>query len=495
MTATMTDTTTEITMPQLSDAMEEGTIVKWLIDDGQPVAIGDELVEIETDKATMAHPAEAEGVLQIVVPEGESAAVGAPIARVGAAVAVGGEAPAAPPSADAPASVTNVGAGAVDGGTKVGAEAVTGSAGPLADGSAASPAGDAAVGARRDSWFADTAVDVAAGVDVGAGAAGVRAVVATPVARRYARVHGVVLGDVVGTGPQGRIVKSDVLRAAGLGSPESGVQFAGAGQANRTAVLRGAASPADAAGPVDAAGPAGPTSPARPAGPADTRQVPTRLQQVIARRMVESKTTVPHFQVQTEVAMDEAIALRAKLKSLVGEGEKPPSFNDLIVRACAVALRGHPLANGSWVDEQFELHERINVGIAVAAEGGLVVPTIFDTDQKSLGQIGAESRRLAAAVRDGSVSPVELSGGTFTVSNLGMYGMTAITPVINPPQAAILGVGAMRATLARDGEEIVDRSLLTLTLSCDHRILYGADAARFLAGVKDLLEQPLRIAL
>ncbi|MBF6620209.1 MAG: 2-oxo acid dehydrogenase subunit E2 [Patulibacter sp.] len=424
----MTDTI-DITMPQLSDAMEEGTIVKWLIEDGGEVAVGDELVEIETDKATMAYAAEAEGTLQIVVPEGDAVPVGVPIARVGAAVAVGAAAAA---------------------GRDVGQDSV---AVPVA---------------RRDSWFGDGAKAVA-----------------TPVARRYAQVHGIALGDVTGSGPRGRIVKSDVLRAAGvavepdassMASPTrppsaSDVRLATPQAANRTAVPEGGAD----------------------AG--TTRQAPTRLQQVIARRMVESKTTVPHFQVQTEVIMDEAIALRSRLKTLVGEGEKPPSFNDLIVRASAVALREHPLANGSWVDDAFELHERINVGIAVAAEGGLVVPTIFDTDHKSLGQVGSESRRLAAAVRDGSVSPAELSGGTFTVSNLGMYGMTAITPVVNPPQAAILGVGAMRQTLARDGDEIVDRPLLTLTLSCDHRILYGADAALFLARIRDLLEQPLRLAL
>lgn len=438
---------TDIAMPKLSDAMEEGTIVKWLIEDGGEVAVGDELVEIETDKATMAYAAEAAGTLQIVVPEGDAATIGATIARVGVGVAA---------AESEPAAETEAGADSSD---------------PAASGSMSAstatsdaPGPDPATGVHSESSIAD-AGDV----------------VATPVARRYARVHGVELEGVAGSGARGRIVKNDVLRAAGVAiepveaavtptAPASDVRVARSERATRTAV--------------------------RPSTVADvTRQVPTRLQQVIARRMVESKTTVPHFQVQTEVAMDEAILLRARLKALAGEGEKPPSFNDLIVRACAVALREHPLANGSWIDDAFELHERINVGIAVAAEGRLVVPTIFDTDHKSLGQIGAESRRLAAAVRDGSVSPAELAGGTFTVSNLGMYGMTAITPVVNPPQAAILGVGAMRQTLARDGDEIVDRSLLTLTLSCDHRILYGADAALSLARIKDLLEQPLRLAL
>jgi pyruvate dehydrogenase E2 component (dihydrolipoamide acetyltransferase) len=211
--------------------------------------------------------------------------------------------------------------------------------------------------------------------------------------------------------------------------------------------------------------------------------------------MAEAKATVPHFQVQAEVTMDAAIALRAKLKSLAGEGEAVPSFNDIIVKAAATALREHPLANGSYKDDAFELHDAVNVGVAVAADDALVVPTVFDAAAKSLGEIARETRRLASRVRGGDITPPELSGGTFTVSNLGMFGMTAITPVINPPQAAILGVGAMRDVLARVDGEIVERHLLTLTLSCDHRILYGADAARFLSRIRELLEEPLRLAL
>ena len=167
----------------------------------------------------------------------------------------------------------------------------------------------------------------------------------------------------------------------------------------------------------------------------------------------------------------------------------------MIVKAAAVALRNHPLANGSYKEGAFEFHDDINVGVAVATDGALAVPVVHNADIKSLGQIAADTRRLAAGVRDQTIAPPDLSGGTFTVSNLGMFGMTAITPVINPPEAAILGVGATRATLARVDGEIVDRSLLTLTLSCDHRILYGADAARFLAEIRDLLEAPLRLAL
>jgi pyruvate dehydrogenase E2 component (dihydrolipoamide acetyltransferase) len=220
----------------------------------------------------------------------------------------------------------------------------------------------------------------------------------------------------------------------------------------------------------------------------------TRLQQVIARRMAEAKSTVPHFQVETEVRMDAVVALRRELKAVAGE-RPAPSVNDVIVKAAALALREHPLANGSYRDATFELHARVNVGVAVAADDALVVPTVFDADTKSLGQIARDTRALAEKVRSGAIQAAELDGGTFTVSNLGMFGMTAITPVINPPQAAILGVGGVREVLARVDGEIVDRSLLTLRLSCDHRILYGADAARFLARIRELLESPLELAL
>jgi pyruvate dehydrogenase E2 component (dihydrolipoamide acetyltransferase) len=190
--------------------------------------------------------------------------------------------------------------------------------------------------------------------------------------------------------------------------------------------------------------------------------------------------------------MEAATAFRDELK---GGDVKAPSLNDLIVKAAALALRAHPLANGSYRDGRFELHSRVNVGFAVAADHALIVPTIFDADQKSLGTIAAETRRLAERVRTGEIGPAELAGATFTVSNLGMYGMTAITPVVNPPQAAILGVGTTREVLARVEGEIVDQRLMTLTLSCDHRILYGADAAQFLSAIRELLERPARLAL
>jgi len=435
---------TDITMPKLSDSMEEGTILSWLKADGELVEAGDDLVEIETDKATMTYPAEASGALTIVAPEGTSLPVGATIARLG--VETGGTgAPAAPAASGAGPAASN------------------------GDGPAAPPAA------------APLAPPATAGASTAAAPAR-----ATPLARRIAAAHGIALADVLGTGPLGRVTRSDVLRAAGVPAAPSPLPSGPAPAQGATPTP-----PAPAATPAPVAAPA--PEPAATGAKGDVEVVePTRIQTVVARRMAEAKAIVPHFQVQTEVAMDAALAFRAQLKET---GAAAPSLNDFVVKAAALALRGHPTANGSYRDGRFERYSRVNVGIAVAADGALVVPTIFDADERSLGAIAAEARRLASRVREGTVSPPELSGATFTVSNLGMYGMTAITPVINVPQAAILGVGAMRDVLARVDGEIVDRHLMTLTLSCDHRILYGAQAAELLSDIRTLLEQPLRLAL
>ncbi|OJU81540.1 MAG: hypothetical protein BGO11_08145 [Solirubrobacterales bacterium 70-9] len=412
-------------MPKLSDSMEEGTILSWLVVPGAEVAAGQDLLEVETDKATMTVQAEAAGALEILVEEGEAVAVGTPIARLGegAGPAAVDVVPAAPRATVADAAEP----------TPAEAPALTEAPAPTPV--APAPVASAPGGTRRS----------------------------TPLARRLAADHGVAIDSIDGSGVGGRVVKADVLAAAGIEAtpePES-----------------------PSPGPIETA-----------KGGSNTVEL-SRLQAVIARRMAEAKATVPHFQVETEVRMDAAIALRTELKRLAGE-DPVPSFNDLIVRAAAIALRRHPKANGSYVGSAFELHDRVNIGIAVAAEDTLIVPTIFDVDKKSLGEIARDARRLAGRVRAGEVTPPELAGGTFTVSNLGMFGMTAIYPVINPPQAAILGVGRTRATLARgEGGEIVDVSLMTLTLSCDHRILYGAEAAEFLGAIRDLLESPLRLAL
>jgi pyruvate dehydrogenase E2 component (dihydrolipoyllysine-residue acetyltransferase) len=229
-------------------------------------------------------------------------------------------------------------------------------------------------------------------------------------------------------------------------------------------------------------------------GEVEVREL-TRLQQTVARRMAESKATAPDFQLQAQIDMERCVELRAELKRSAGEGEVVPSFNDFVVKASALALREFPRANGAYRDGKFELYSRVNVGIAVAAQDALVVPTVFDADRKSVGQIAREARALAERVRAGVISPPELSSGTFTVSNLGMYGISNFAAVINPPQAAILAVGALTPTPVVRDRDVVVRHMMGVTLSCDHRILYGADAAEFLGRIRALLEEPLRLAL
>jgi pyruvate dehydrogenase E2 component (dihydrolipoamide acetyltransferase) len=421
---------TDIAMPRLSDSMEEGTILTWLKATGERVAKDEELVEIETDKATMTYESPEAGVVTLVAEPGATLPVGAIIATVGEsseAPAPEAERPAAPPSEPEVNAQPTI------------AQEVRVAPAPA---SAEAPAAN-------------------------------RSVRATPVARRLAKVHGVDLLTVQGSGPHGRVVRRDVAVVAGIDlAPEPSSVPPPAAAASTSS--RGTEGISSAKGEV-------------------TVVELTKLQQVVARRMAEAKATVPEFQVQTEVAMDAALALRAQLKGL--GGEVVPSVNDLIVKAAALALRQWPQANGAYRDGKFELYSRVNVGVAVAAQDALVVPTITDADTRSLGSIAAETRRLAERVRSGTITPPELSGATFTVSNLGMYGMTAITPVINSPQAAILGVGASRPVPALVDGQLVEHQRMIITLTCDHRILYGADAAQFLAAIRRYLEQPLGLAL
>jgi pyruvate dehydrogenase E2 component (dihydrolipoamide acetyltransferase) len=221
----------------------------------------------------------------------------------------------------------------------------------------------------------------------------------------------------------------------------------------------------------------------------------TKLQQTVSRRMAESKAIAPHFYLQAEIDMSAAWEARSRLKDSAPEGSVVPSFNDMVVKACAIALREFPRANGAYRDGRWELYSRINVGIAVAGKEALVVPTIFDADRKGLTRIATEARALAARVREGTVTPPELSGGTFTVSNLGMYGISNFQAVINSPQAAILAVGAITEKPVVRDREVETARLMGVTLACDHRILYGADGAEFLGRVRALLEEPLGLAL
>jgi pyruvate dehydrogenase E2 component (dihydrolipoamide acetyltransferase) len=389
----------EIVMPRLSDSMEEGTILRWLVDDGASVTVGQEIVEIETDKATMPYEADEAGVLTIGAPEGSTVPVGAPIGAIGERL---------------PAASAN---------------------------------GNGVAVKTRD------------------------AVNASPVARRVAERLGVALGALVGSGPYGRVLKADVVAAAD------------------------APAPAVAPTPViEAPQPVAPAPPVVAPEPvvASAGEELSRTQQLIARRMAESRATVPDFALEVEVDMSSALELRARLKEL---SDAAPSVNDFVVKAAAVALRRHPRANGSYKDGRFELHDEVNVGVAVAAPDTLVVPVVRNADGKSLGAIAGEVRAMAARVRDGAISAPELSGGTFTVSNLGMFGIDRFEGIINVPQAAILCVGAIRdRVVAVDGAPAV-RPIMSMTLASDHRILYGADAAQFLTEIRTLLESPLTLAL
>jgi pyruvate dehydrogenase E2 component (dihydrolipoamide acetyltransferase) len=410
----------EIVMPRLSDSMEEGTVLKWMKQVGDEVAVGDELVEIETDKANMAYESDVAGTLtQVLAEEGDTLPIGAPIAVVGDGVA-----------RDDKGSISQT-------------------AGPVTAGDPPLPPV-----AKASSATVPPTVPPA----VPAAAPDGQRVKASPLARRVAEETGVDLGGLEGSGPGGRIVKADV---------ESAAVPAAAPQTTETETAKGTT----------------------------TYQDLTRLQQVVSRRMSESKATAPHFYLQAEIDMSAAVEARSRLKKLTPEGEVVPSFNDMIVKACALALKENPLANGAYRDGRFELYSRVNVGVAVAAQDALVVPTVFDADKKGLREIATDARKLAGKVRDGSITPPELSGGTFTVSNLGMYGVSNFSAVINSPQAAILAVGAItEKPVVRDGE-ITTAHLLGVTLACDHRILYGAPAAEFLARIRSLLEEPLSLAL
>jgi pyruvate dehydrogenase E2 component (dihydrolipoamide acetyltransferase) len=441
----------DIAMPRLSDSMEEGTVLKWIKQVGDEVALGDELVEIETDKANMGYEADVAGMLlEIIVGENETAPVGALIARIG--------------DPDAKGSAPEA-------------------AGPVAAGDPPLPPV-----AKASSATGPPTAPPAAPSSNGHGSSRGGRVKASPLARRIASELGVDLTGLSGSGPAGRIVKRDVEDASSAGGAVGGTP-----PEEALATGRGGGSPA-ATGPAAATPDPSSGSTETAKGQVETVEL-TRLQQVVARRMSESKATAPHFYLTAEVDMGAAVAARARIKEISGEGEVVPSFNDMVVKAAAIALKKFPRANGSYKDGRFELYSRINVGIAVAANDALVVPTIFDADKKGLREIAADARSLAGKVRDGSITPPELSGGTFSVSNLGMYGIESFGAIVNSPQAGILAVGEIAdKPVVRDGE-VVPGKLMSMTLSCDHRILYGADGAELLAEIKRILQEPIALSL
>ena len=414
----------ELTMPRLSDTMEEGRIGRWLKREGDSFREGDVIAEIETDKATMEFQAYDDGtVLRIIVDDGETAALGAPIAIVGDA----GEEVAEP--AEQPAEPEP---------EKTGSDPNFSREAPPSDVTSA-PAG-------------------------GNGKAEVLRV--SPIARRMADTAGLDLRSLAGkgSGPDGRIVKADVERALQGATPVPGTGVAPAPEPSPPAV-------------------------SAPAEGDEVRELSPMLK-AVARRMTESKTTVPHFYVSSEIDMTRALQLRKELNEALADSGEKVSVNDLIVRASAQALVQHPQAHRSYVDGTHVYHAHAHVGIAVALDDGLIVPVLRDADTKSLRQIAVEARDLVERARAGKLRQNEIEGGTFTVSNMGMLGVSAFAAIINPPESTILAVSAtIQRPVVRDGAVAVG-DIMSVTLSCDHRACSGADGARLLQTVKRHLEAP-----
>jgi pyruvate dehydrogenase E2 component (dihydrolipoyllysine-residue acetyltransferase) len=418
---------TEIKLPRLGQGMESGTIIKWLKSEGESVEKGEPLYELDTDKVTQEVEADASGVLlKIAVAEGE--------VEVGKTIAVIGEQGEAVPETAA-AEVPET---------------------PAEEGSRAPQRDEERDRGREAS--ADTAVTeirepVAARTDGGR-------IKASPLARRIARERGIELASIAGTGPEGRVVAEDVERAAA--SPEPLVPQA-----------------------APAAAPAAPAAP-----PGEVESVPvSSMQRTVARRMTEA-WQIPVFQLQASADMTRALDVRKRLVDLTPEGGVKPTVSDLLTKVCAAALMRHRALNAWWGEDAIQLHPSANIGLAVALPQGLIVPVIGGCERKSVAEIAAVRADLVERARAGKLQREDLDGGTFTISNLGPYGVERFTAVINPPQAAILAVGAAQEqAVARDGEVVV-RPMLELTLTCDHRSVNGADGAAFLQAVTEILEEP-----
>ncbi len=432
----------EVIMPKMGDAMEEGVLLKWLKAVGDEVSEGDALAEIETDKVTLEMEAQESGFLtNLLVEEGATVPIGEAVAMIGSQDEVGKE-PAAKPAAK-PAEEAEAAAEAVEP-----VEAVEASAEE-----AATP-----VEAGEEAQVADRTPG--------------ERVRASPLVRRLAEEHGLDLSLIEGSGPNGRIVNRDIQDYV-TGKKE-------APQAK-------AAQAAPAAAEEKAAAPAGEAR-------GELVSMP-KIKRVTGTRMTESKTTIPHYYVTSSVEMTAALDFRKQVNAaLEAEGGKV-SVNDMIVKAAALALREHPNVNRSFVNGELYQQDSIDVNIAIALDGGLIAPFIPGADGKSLGSIGAMARDLGKRAREGGLTPEEYQGGTFTISNLGMFDVDEFIAVINPPQVAILAVGSVaQVPVVKDGE-LVAGNVMKITLSADHRALDGAEVATFLQSVKTYLENPMLLAI
>ena len=430
-----------ITMPRLSDTMEQGTVVKWHVNTGDSVNPGDVIADIETDKATMELEAFDEGIVAaLAIKEGQTINVGETIV----VLAEEGEDAAQAAKSMSSSGAASSGTAAQAGGSNTPAPSATAVAEPPVSGTSST-----------DRVFA------------------------SPLARKIADEHNINLGSVTGSGPSGRIVKKDVEAALSNGSGAK------------------AASPAPAAAPTPMPAP----MPAVGAKLESKNVALNNMRATIAKRLVESKTTIPHYQVTVSARMDSLLALREELNEQLSTQGVKLSVNDFLVRACALAMHQHPFVNSSWNPQgpSIDLHGHVNIGVAIALPeergGGLVVASINNADQIGLRQISADTKNLAKKAREKGLSPAELSGSTFTISNLGMFGVDHFTAIVNPPNAAILAVGRSIekpfVEYDEDGTpELVVGHEMSMTMSSDHRIVDGAMAAAYLNTVKQLLESP-----
>jgi pyruvate dehydrogenase E2 component (dihydrolipoamide acetyltransferase) len=437
---------TQIVMPKMSDTMEEGVVVKWLRREGDRVASGDALAEIETDKAVLELEANMDGVVRkIVAHEDSKVPVGQLIAVIGSEdediSSLIGESSSLPTQAPPPV-------------------ARAASTSPAATLSTAAPSSGAAA---RQATIVRERID------------------ASPLARRMAEEAGIDIAQVLGTGPGGRVVKRDIEAFLAQRRDQPPRQ------------------PMPHVTPPAAAMEVAPSlemkpAPVEAAGVDHTEQELSMMRKTIARRMALSKTTAPHFYITIEIDMERALALRQSLNELAVDDGKI-SFNDMILKAVANALRQFPRMNVSYADDKIRLHQRVHLSMAVALDEGLITPVIRDCDRKSLGEIAREAKELGERARARRLKPEDYSGGTFSVSNLGMYNVEDFGAIINPPEAAILAVGTVKQQpVVVDGRLSVGHRM-KVTLSGDHRAVDGATAAQFLQIVKRLLEQPLALML
>jgi len=434
-------------MPKMGDAMEEGTLIKWLVSEGDEVEEGDPIAEIETDKASMEIEAEASGTLhEFIAEEGQEVPVGEAIAVI---LGEGEE----PPDRNGQAEEETE--EEAEEGAEAQASAETEEEEEAEEGPPA--------GAQADGSGADGQVR------------------ASPIVRRLARENNLDLTRIEGSGPQGRIVERDVRAAM-----ESGEAQMADGQAETEAPSE--EEPQEAPQAIFQP----PELPEPTGAPGTEVQAPSRMQQIIGQRMTQAKQQIPHFYATVEVRMDETLTLRTQLNERLAEQEIRLSINDFVMKACASALKDFPKLNSLYTNQGIELHQTVDMAMAVALEDGLITPVIRDCANKGLSAISRESKELAKKARDGELTPNEYQGGTITVSNMGMFGVESFSAIINPPQAAIVAVsGIIKRPVYNEDDELVPASTMKLTLSADHRVTNGAVGAQYMAEVQRLLENPM----